>query len=154
AKKARDAAFNNKKTPVLGHQFARANRMAEAARQQIALRRLNLFDPEIGAGETMMLWREPDGVWCRQLLDWLSDDHRIMADYKTTLESAAPHTLGRKMAVDGWHIQAAMAERGLNNLDNTSTDRRYFFVLQEVEAPYCLSVAEVGADALVIGRKQ
>jgi hypothetical protein len=47
------------------------------------------------------------------MIDWLSDDRLIFADYKTTDESAAPAALARKMVNDGWHIQAAMGERGL-----------------------------------------
>jgi hypothetical protein len=58
--------------------------------------------------------RGEDGFWLRQMIDWLSDDRLIFADYKTTDESAAPDALARKMVNDGWHIQAAMGERGLS----------------------------------------
>jgi hypothetical protein len=158
AKDARDAAIAEGKSPILGHQYARATRMVDAGREQIAIRyenlhRARIFDPDIGAGEVVMLWKD-DETWARQMLDWLSDDHLIYADYKTTAESAAPHTLGRKMSTDGWHIQAAMAERGLNTLDVSAPPRHYFFVVQEIEPPYALSIAELDENALVLGRKQ
>jgi hypothetical protein len=63
----------------------------------------------------VVTWIE-DGFWFRQMIDWLSDDRLIFADYKTTDESAAPDALARKMVNDGWHIQAAMGERGLDEL--------------------------------------
>ena len=106
-----------------------------------------------GSGEVVTLWQE-NGIWLRQLIDWLTDDHRTFCDYKTTGESAAPHMLGRKMAADGWHIQAAMAERGLLALDSKSAGRRrYLFVVQETDPPYALNVVEIGEAALTMGRK-
>ena len=157
AKADRDAAIAEGKSPILGHQFARADRMVKAAREQLELRagelQCRLFDPEIGAGEAVIVWREGE-IWARQMLDWLSDDHNVYADYKTTAESAAPHSLPRKVSSDGWYIQAAMAERGLNNLENNNPIRHYFFVVQEIEPPYCLSVAEIDEDWLQKGREQ
>ena len=100
-----------------------------------------------------MMWQE-DTIWCRQMLDWVSTGRLIVADYKTTQESAAPHTLARKMAADGWAIQAAMAERGLAILDPDNIGRRsYLFVVQEAYVPYCLNVVEISESALTMGRK-
>jgi hypothetical protein len=113
AKEARDEAAAAGKLAVLGKHAARADRMVNAARAQLELRGLgDLFGAD-GDSEAVVAWIE-DGFWFRQMIDWLSDDRLIFADYKTTDESAAPDALARKMVNDGWHIQAAMGERGLS----------------------------------------
>lgn len=153
ARAEREAAIARNVTPILGFQYAKANRLVEAAREQLTLRRLNVFDPEVGSSEAVLIWQERR-IWARQMLDWLSDDRITYCDYKTTDESAAPATLGRKMWNDGWHIQAAMCERGLNAIDNNLIVRRFLFVCQETQPPYQLTVAEIDEDALKIGRQQ
>jgi hypothetical protein len=153
AKEARAAAAAEGKLAVLGKHAARADAMAAAAREQLDLRGLgDLFGPS-GSSETVMAWREGD-IWLRQMIDWLSADRRIFADYKTTGENAAPHALARKMVNDGWPIQAAMAERGLDTLDPKAAGRRrYLFIVQEAEVPYALTVAEIAEATLTMGRK-
>jgi hypothetical protein len=150
AKEARQKAADAGKLAVLGKHVARADAMARAAREQLELRGLgNLFSP-LGDSEAVVAWQEGP-VWLRQMVDWLSDDRVIFADYKTTDESAAPAALARKMVNDGWHIQAAMGERGLTAL--SFEPARFFFVVQEASVPYALNVVDVAGDALVMGRK-
>lgn len=152
AKELREKARAEGKLAVRGKHFQLASRMVEAAHAQIFSRgEVEAF--RIGAGEVVTLWKEGD-VWLRQMIDWLTPDHLTFYDYKTTGESAAPHVLGRKMAADGWHIQAAMAERGLLALDpNRAGRRRYLFIVQETDPPYALNVVEIGEAALTMGRK-
>jgi len=152
AKRRREEAREEGKLAVLGKHFHLAERMTQAARVQLAARReIEAF--RNGSGEVMTIWKE-NGIWLRQLIDWLTDDHLTFCDYKTTGESAAPHVLGRKMAADGWHIQAAMAERGLLALDSKSAGRRrYLFIVQETDPPYALNVVQIGEAALTMGRK-
>jgi len=150
AKEAREAAAKVGKIAVLGKTAARADRMVSAARAQLDLRGIgDLFGAD-GDSEVVLAWQEGP-IWLRQMIDWLSDDRLIFADYKTTDESAAPAALARKMVNDGWHIQAAMGERGLTRLGFEAM--RFLFVVQEATVPYALSVVEVGADALTMGRK-
>lgn len=153
AKEAREAAAAAGKLAVLGKHYAKADRMVKAAREQLDNRGLgHLFTA--GAGEVVTAWREGD-LWLRQMIDWLTPDHLTFADFKTTGESAAPHALARKMVADGWCIQAAMAERGLDVLDPDSAGRRRFlFVVQEDEKPYALNVVEISEGPLTMGRKQ
>lgn len=150
AQMLRAAAQADGKLAVLRRQYNRAGDMADAARKQLAARRLeHLFDD--GTGETVMTWKEP--FWCRQMIDWLTHDRCTFADYKTTDMSAAPHALARKMIVDGWDVQAAMAERGIKTIDGTKP-RRYFFIVQEATPPYALTVAELSEGILTMGRKR
>jgi hypothetical protein len=150
AKALREVAASEGKLAVLGKQAARADRMVNAARAQLELRGIrDLFGAD-GDSEVVLAWQEGP-VWLRQMADWLSDDRLIFADYKTTDESAAPAAVARKMVNDGWHIQAAMGERGLTALGFDAA--KFLFVVQEATVPYALTVVEIGADALTMGRK-
>ncbi len=150
AKEAREVAIANGKVAVLEHQHIRAVHMVRAARDQLFSRDLDyLF--RTGC-EAVLAWREGD-IWLRQMIDWAHPDTTIVADYKTTDMSVAPHALPRLMIAGGWPIQAAMAERGLEALKGVAR-RRFLFVAQETEPPYQLSVAEMSRDAITMGAKQ
>jgi hypothetical protein len=96
-----------------------------------------------------------DGIWLRAMIDWLTPDQREVWDYKTSGMSASPYATGKQMASGGWHVQAAMHERILDALDPHGAGRRHhYFVCQENEPPYALTVNEIGEAALTIGRKQ
>lgn len=155
AKEARDVAASAGKLAVLGHQYARAERMVAAAREQLTLRDLDdLFRD--GDSEVIAAWREDEArgpTWFRQMIDWLSPDRMTFADYKTTDYSVAPHNLGRMMVAAGWDIQGAMGARALTALLGPAR-RRFLFVAQETESPYCLSVVELSQDALTMGGKK
>lgn len=151
AKEARDMAASAGKLAVLGKHFAKADRMVKAAREQLDNMNLSHFFQK-GDGEVVIAWREGD-LWLRQMVDWLTPDPQQFVDYKTTDMSAAPHGLSRMMVNAGWPIQAAMAKRGLDAV-NGETKRLYFFVVQEAEPPYSLTVARVSDDAMTMGAKQ
>lgn len=151
AKDARAEAQAAGKLAVLGKTFAKADRMVKAAREQLEVRAQgHLFRD--GDGEAVLAW-EDRGMWLRQMVDWLTPDRDIFADYKTTDMSAAPFGLGRMMVNAGWPIQGAMGEWGLNKLVGFKR-RRFLFVVQETEHPYCLSVVEMSEAAMTMGRKQ
>ncbi len=150
AKADREAAALNGQLAVLGKHYSLAGRMVAAAREQLDHRGLShLFND--GHGEAVMAWQE-DGIWMRQMVDWLTPDRLTFADYKTTDMSVAPQNLGRQMVNAGWHIQAAMGERGLDEIEGPAP-RRFLFIVQETAAPYCLNVVEIGPDPLTMGRK-
>lgn len=154
AKLRRGAAEAEGRLAVLGKHAARADRMVSAAREQLRMRGLEHLFGAGGNSEVVVAWKEGE-TWLRQMVDWLGDDRLIFADYKTTDESAAPAALARKMVSDGWHIQAAMGERGLRRAELVALDElpRFLFVVQEATVPYALSVVEVAGDPLVMGRK-
>lgn len=108
---------------------------------------------QIGDGEVVLAWQERGGVWLRNLTDWLGP--HCVFDYKTISTSAAPHAIASRAINDGWDIQAATIERGLNVLEPDNAGRRRFrFVVQENEPPYALTVAELGEHWLTMGRKK
>ena len=157
AQQGRAAAAADGKLAVLGKHYAKAQRMLVAARAQLELRRLShIFIEGDGDAEVVLAWQETGtGGWCRQMVDWLTPDpdRSTFVDYKTTDMSVAPHNLGRMMVSAGWPIQAAMAERGLKALNPLGYRRRYLFVVQETEPPYCLNVVEMSEGAMTMGAK-
>jgi hypothetical protein len=153
AKEFREAAEANGQLPILREHMDTATKIVFAGQKQ-------LFDHQEGdcftkgAGEVALIWQEGP-IWFRCLVDWLHDDLRTIDDYKTTGMSVAPHVLGARAADGGWHIQAAMIERGLDVLDPDNAGRRkYRFVAQEQNAPYGLNVMVMTEHWLTMGRKQ
>lgn len=153
AKAERDSATKAGKTPVLKKHVDAAGEMVTEAWMQLAQHEAaDAF--QNGAGEVMLVWQE-EGLWFRQLIDWLHDDLCTVDDFKTTGLSAAPHAIAKLMADADWPLQAAMAERGLDVLDPKNAGRRRFrFVAQENTKPYALTVAQIGEGALTMGRKR
>lgn len=151
AQTARAEAITAGKSPVLAHQNERAIAMVRAVREQLRGAGPDAFRE--GQGEVMIAWRD-GGIWCRSLIDWLTADKRVVWDLKTTLASAAPLAIPMKMAADGWPIQAAMHERGLNARNPENAGRRkHRFVCVECEEPYALTVTEIPEGAMTMGRK-
>jgi hypothetical protein len=151
AKEAREAAEDAGKIGVLACHYERARQMCNAASHQIA--RLGL-EMEGGDPEAVIAWQE-DGTWMRSMIDWLSKDRTVVIDFKTTAASASPLALPNKLASDGWDVQAAMHQRGLDVLSpGTAGRRRHIFILQECEEPYALTVAEMSEAVLTMGRKR
>lgn len=153
AKSARADAEAAGKTAILAKHYRVAQGVAIAARKQLADHEerdcfLN------GAGEVALIWQEGP-LWFRCLVDWLHDDLRTADDLKTSGMSMAPHVLGLRAADAGWHIQAAMIERGLDVLDPDGAGRRKFrFVGLEQDPPHALNVMMMTEHWLTMGRKQ
>ena len=154
AKDDRDDALAAGLEPVLLHHFDIARAMVAAAQAQllhIEGARYCFFSS--GHSEVVGVI-QTDGIWLRTMIDWISDNKRLVVDYKTGAQSASPHTIGKRMASDLWHLQAATHERVLDTIDPENAGRRRFlYVAQENEPPYALTVNEIGEAALTIGRK-
>lgn len=141
------------KTPILAKHMRQAERIVERARQQLAGHEEGgCF--ETGAGEVALIWQEGP-IHFRCLVDWLHDDLSTADDYKTSGMSVAEHVIGKLASDAGWHIQAAMIERGLDALDPDNAGRRRFrFIAQEQDAPHALNVMVMTEHWLTMGRKQ
>lgn len=157
AKERRDAARAAGRTPILTKDADRARAMERAAREQLALIEgaERAFHPLDGLAETVLVWRDIAGPWCRTMIDWTSTDETVVWDYKTTSASAHPAGLGRRIADMGYEVQAAFIERGSIQINPAFAGRLAFrFVFQEIDPPYLLSVVELDAAGLEIGRKK
>lgn len=147
-------AIAGKMEPILRKHYDMADAMVGKARDQLdkiaGCERAFL----VGDAEVVIASCE-DGLWLRSMVDWITPDLLEVWDYKTIGGSASPYVMGKKMFVDGWHIQAAMHERIMNAIDPANAGRRrYRYVAQEQDDPHALTVCEVGEAALTIGRKQ
>jgi hypothetical protein len=153
AQEARVAAHDAGKVAILQHQFEQASDMVASAVDQLASHEdSDAFDN--GCPEVMIAWQE-GGIWCRSLVDFLTDDLRNITDYKTKGVSVAPHVIGMHAANDGWHIQANFIYRGLNSLDPGGMGKRRFrFIAQETEPPYALTVMHIDDHWMLMGHKQ
>lgn len=153
AKEARAAAKERNVLAVLEKDYELASEMVKLGKDELYTARI--YDAFLnGWGEVVLVWKEKD-VWLRCMMDWLPKEPKHFYDYKTTKQSAAPHMLGWKAVNDGWDIQAAMIERGLNVLDPENAGRRKArFVCQEAEEPYALTVMQMRESWLTMGRKK
>jgi PDDEXK-like domain of unknown function (DUF3799) len=152
AKLLRDTALASGHTPILSKHLARAHEMVRAAALQLmSTEHQNAF--VLGHGEVVLAWREGE-VWLRTMIDWLIDT-RHAYDLKTTGMSVAPHVATERPSLEGWDIQAAMFERGLDALDPDGAGRREFvFINIENVAPYALVPVRISEADLALGRRK
>lgn len=153
AQEAKQEAIAAGCEPILKKHHEVAERMVLAARGQLSLIEGCERAFREGDAEVVVAACE-DGLWLRSMIDWITPDLREVWDLKTSGMSASPYNTGKLMASAGWHLQAAMHERILDAIDPQNAGRRRFlYVCQENEAPYAITVNEIGEAALTIGRK-
>lgn len=148
-------AIEDGKEPIIAAHFERAVTLVQNTRRGLAaVGWTDAFAEGQGFGEVVLAWQE-DGLWLRCMIDWLTTDRRIVYDLKSTAASAAPQAIPNKMCDDGWDVQAAMIERGLDVLDPENAGRRRFrFVAQENYAPFAMTPCEIPESSLTLGRRK
>lgn len=152
AQKARDAATAAGRVPILAKHHKRAVDMVRAARQQLDAAGHSAAFVD-GQPEVVIAWQER-GLWFRSMIDWMMRP-TVVYDYKTTGLSCAPHAVEDRPSVMGWDVQAAMHERGLDVLHPEGAGRRkHFYVNQENEPPYALTIVQISEADLTMGRKK
>lgn len=151
AQEFRDA--NDGGVVVLSKHLRRAAAMVNAARDALALTGWEASF-EDGNGEVVIAWQE-SGLWFRSLIDWKANGRPVCYDLKTSGMSVAPHSIGMMIEKAGWHIQAAMHERGLDVLEPHDAGRRKFrFLAQENYPPYAVTPVELDEHWMTLGRKK
>lgn len=155
AREDRDAALEDGAIGVLLKDVDRADAMVAAGKSYLDLSpEWNHIFKGPGYAEAVVVWRD-GGINCKQMIDWLPADMLNPCDYKTTKMCVAEHAIGRKMMTDDWGVQAHMAERGLTALDPSLRGRlKFWFVAQEDEDPFGMTVSRLPASALIMGRKK
>lgn len=152
---ARAEAYAAGKVPLLVKDVERVDAMADAIRRHPIAG--PLFAPAGGVPEQSLFWIDDDSdqpAWCRGRLDWLRDDlggRVLIPDYKTTT-NAAPSALEKTIYNFGYHQQAAWYLDGAQALGLAGDDAEFLFVFQETAAPYLITVRQLDAMALRIGR--
>ena len=153
AQEAQKTAHAEGRIPLLAHEHRQVQAMAERLRAHPVAKAL--FDPGRGGKpEQSLFWHDTrHGVDRRARLDWLpaaTDGRMILPDYKTA-KSAEPRAVAKAVADYAYHQQAAWyidAAQALGLADDVA----FVFVFQEKTPPYLVTVAELDAQALHVGR--
>jgi hypothetical protein len=155
AKAQRDQAYEDGAVPLLVHEHDQVEAMAAALRRHPIAGAM--FNPDAGRAEQSLFWFDKQaGVWRRARLDWLPDNtaasgRLIIPDYKTTARGDL-ESIRRSINNYGYHQQSAWYQDAAVALD-LAPQAAFAFVFQEKTAPYLVTVVEVDANALYIGRE-
>lgn len=155
ARETRDGLRAIGQIPILKKHWDRVKAMVESGKRQIAEHQeaSDLFT-EAGKAEQTILWFDEEfGVHCKSRLDWLRNDYRRIADYKTTGTSANPANMAKFVTSQGWDIQAAFYLRGLFAI-KAVTEVDFLFAAHEDYPPYALSVVGLSEESLIVGAKK
>lgn len=155
AKEKRDAAREAGRVPLLTHEMATVEAMAEQLRKHPVAARLLAEDD--GAAEQTVVWQDQaTGVWCRARYDWLPNPQAgrrlVLVDYKTAA-STELEALKRAMHQFGYHQQAAWYLQGATEVFGVA-DPGFVFIAQERTPPYLVTVFTPDVVALRIGAER
>jgi hypothetical protein len=147
AKETRDAARLAGLVPVLAGDMGMIREIAAAARSAIANSELaSAFTPQAGKAEQTLIWQEGE-IWLRSRPDWLTNDHRLIIDLKTTAGSAEPSAWLRTMLGNGNDLQAVLGLRGIKALDPSSRCSFVFWCVEQ-NPPYSSSFISLSPQFL------
>ena len=140
--------------PIKSDVAATVQAMADALRNDPLAGRL--LDPDRGTPEQSLFWLdEHTGVWRRARLDSLphpAAGRMIVVDYKST-DCAKPSTFAKSIANYGYFMQGAAYIDAIKTL-GLADDAAFLLIAQEKAPPYVVSVIEMSAPALRIGRER
>jgi PDDEXK-like domain of unknown function (DUF3799) len=156
AKAQRDAARAAGKLPVLSHYKPALFAMVKAAHDCIERSELRgILDT--GRAEQTLVWQEKTGlgaedrIWCRARLDLISEDRRVILDYKSTTD-AHPEVFGRQIGRMGYELQSAFYTRALTCTGNiTHAPPTFVFLAQEITPPFACSLIGLSNSYCDIG---
>jgi exodeoxyribonuclease VIII len=103
-----------------------------------------------GKAETTWMWTdEATGLQCKCRPDWLTDDHSLIIDLKTTEDASVA---GFRKSIANWryHVQAAWYLDGIEKATGTRPDQ-FIFVVVEKRAPYACAVYAADAEMIAAG---
>lgn len=141
AQTARDEARRGGLIPMLEHESKEVIAMCSAKKSAIDDNKdlIGVGFPGGGLAEHSIIWNDEEfGLWCKGKPDWLSNQHDLMLDLKTTGKSANPIAWAKAMLAIGADIQAALYIRGLKAVD-PSANPKFVFMVQESDPPYASS---------------
>ena len=134
AQEARDVARLEGKIPLLAKQYETVQKMSKIAKKSAFDAG---FDLSTGKPEQTVIWQDGE-TWCRARPDWLSDDRKLILDYKTT-ELPSPKAWMRAMVGLGYDVQDEFYRRGVHSstLGNKLCALPDFvFMVQQTFDPY------------------
>jgi hypothetical protein len=144
AREGRDLAWADGKTPLLRAQYEAAKVMVQRA--------VNFLEHtefagvlERGKPEQSFFWYD-SGIWIKARADLLSDDRRLIIDYKST--GLAPRKWQRAMADNGYDTQSVLYQRGMSQLGHST---RFVFLVQETSEPHACWLMEPSESLRELG---
>ena len=147
AREARDGARAEGLVPLLAHQFDQVAAMAAALRRHPWA--FEAFSR--GAPEQTLLWTDAEtGVRRRAKLDWLPDQGRIFADYKTAAD-ISEDALQKAIFDHDHYMRAAWYLDGIRALKLAETPV-YLFIFQCKEPPFEVRARQLAPVDLEWGR--
>ena len=150
AKAARDEARELGRIPVLAHQYANIQAMAEVAVKAISENADLGYTLDDGKPEQSLFWRE-DETECKARFDWVSNDCKLIIDYKTT-EINSPDAWMRSIPAQGYDLQAAWYLRALQKYSEMPAN--FVFLVQETNAPFACYFVGMSPTDLEIGHQK
>ena len=153
AKQQRDAARADGRIALLRKHYNDVLRMAVALHEEVvASEPPSVLSMKHGVPEQCLIWQERNGIWCRARPDWLRNDHRLIADYKTTTNAAPDAWIRSQLFGLGYDIQAAFYLRGLRAV--FGHDAAWRWVVQETKPPYAVSIIAPTPAVLALADKK
>ena len=151
AQEARDDAHAAGKTPILARQLVTVRAMVAEAKRAVEKSELaGIFAR--GKPEVTAIWQERE-LWFRSRFDWLTDDQRLIVDYKTT-SKAEPDTFIRGPLVAlGYDLRAAFYLRALRKLGGPE-NAKFVWLVQEADEPFACSLIGMGPQMEEIAGKK
>lgn len=140
--------------PLHAEEYATVRAMGDALRAHPLASKV--LDPERGTPEQSLFWLDDGtGVWRRARLDALphpAAGRMVIADYKSC-DNAHPAACAKAIDNYSYHQQGAAYIDAVKALGLTD-DAALLLVFQEKSPPYLITVAEMSANSLRIGRER
>jgi hypothetical protein len=151
AKDAKAACYAAGRNPLLAHEAAPLQRMAEAvASSKLAANVFTKGKPEVSA----LVFDEEYGVHLQARMDWLQlpewgAARPVIADLKTSIKGANPRSFNREIAERRYHLSMAFYRRVLMLLGYT--EPQLLFVVVDKAEPHLVSVHEISVSDRLVG---
>lgn len=144
AKAAVQAARDAGAIPLKPADWDRVHAMADQlAKHPAASELLANTIPEVSAFR-----QHESGVWLRSRIDAVGQGHLV--DYKSA-RTADPELFRRDAANLAYHVQSAFYSAMADALDGLPDDPDFYFIVQEKEPPYLVSMVELSPAFKAIG---
>jgi exodeoxyribonuclease VIII len=128
-------------------EFDQVNAMATSVRNHPAA--AFLFSRP-GKAETSWMWNDDvTGAECKCRPDWLTNDHRLLVDLKTT-KDASLREFKRSIANFRYFVQAGWYLHGIEKAGSQRPEQ-FIFVCVESSAPYACAVYAADAEMIKVG---
>lgn len=152
AKRFKENARNDRKTPILERERDRAQRMVDIVQDRLAHRGLeHAFTGH--QNELVAIWKEDD-IWCRCMMDGPRFDHGVIYDFKTTT-SAHPAAIAKKMTEMAIDMQSIWYPRGVVKLKPELAGRlKQVTVFAEVEWPHAVTTVELNGEFIQLAESK